>query len=703
MPVQRVTFIGTRGTPYGTANRIRSRCKGEDVSMSTGRHAGFASVVSVGADFVNGMLAAAATLAPSPTFTLPSVVVVGGQTIGLAGSLTVVPPTVSFAANPGNLIGVAVGASGTVRFTSGGSDLVEVEVTLTATLQVGLILNVSATNLSFGVDLSSASVTAVDVAVDFGPPLALIYQDALQDGSVLGALSTALQSIPQSALTFTIPGATGTLAYTIGSVTAQLTVSNAVVIPLDGVLDVALDVAGYTAGDPTQLVNLITTPGPSASAFIYDQYGNESFSPGLFESHSGFGINLAATVNAAFLVAVVNGPINSLIAGTSISGVTINSLSISIGEVESVIGQSNLPTNFWGSLSAGIDGSYSSIGFTFNASVTPVSIERPTDAYWDFTLVAYSYSSALLAILDVLFPFVPVIGPLVLNSTIASLIANVIASLPTVGFAAQSTEPVPHVPGWSIAYSVADIALWDPELDVYVAAGVNGPPSLSPPPPMFQLYAAPHGLTDPSPIPVTLTVSDPALLDPLLGLRIAWNAVRDDTGATVLSQDTALDAADLAIEIDRWTGDLTYNDTWTVSCEVYRPADSLTPRYTYFSQSVSAGVSDVVDRHHPYVHWDHVAYFHEPYGPPPLKSHPFWTRSRHSRIHRTDLLIRCEILDMVFSRTLSTPEYLDSIASHGSFGSVDRWRHGVLCDYCFFGGPTRTVWKTPTHPTPDFV
>ena len=51
--------------------------------MSTGRHAGFASVVSVGADFVNGMLAAAATLAPSPTFALPSVVVVGGQTIGL--------------------------------------------------------------------------------------------------------------------------------------------------------------------------------------------------------------------------------------------------------------------------------------------------------------------------------------------------------------------------------------------------------------------------------------------------------------------------------------------------------------------------------------------------------------------------------------------------------------------------------------------
>jgi hypothetical protein len=357
---------------------------------------------------------------------------------------------------------------------------------LTANLQVGLILNVSATNLAFGVDLSQASVTAVNVAVDFGPPLAPVYQDALESGGVLAALSGALQSIPQSALTFTVPGASGTLAYTISGVTAQVVVSNAVVIPLDSVLDVALDVAPYTSGDPTQLVNLITTPAPSAPAFIYDQYGNETFAPGLFESHSGFGINLAATVNAAFVVAVVNGPLAPQIAGKTVSGVTIGSLSVSVGEVASVIGESKLPTNWWGSLSASIGGSYSGIDFNFNASVTPVFIERPSTSYWDFDLVAYSYSSTALTILDILFPFAPVIGPLIINSTIASLIANAIARVPTVGFAAQNSEGVPGVPGWAINYSVADIALWDPELS-----------------------AAPHGLTDPSPIPVTLTVSDP--------------------------------------------------------------------------------------------------------------------------------------------------------------------------------------------------
>ena len=671
----------------------------------SGRCAGYASVVTVSADFVNGMLAAAATLAPTPSFTLPSVVTVGPDVIGMNGSLSLIPPTVSFAANPANLIGIDVGAAGTVRLTSGGADLIEVDVVLTASLQVGLIVDVSATTLAFGVDLSAASVTAATVKVTFGPPLASTYDQALRSGAVLTALSDALRSIPANALTFTVPGATGTLAYTLSGVTAKVTVSDVAIVPLDGnVLDIALDVAGYTAGDPTQLVNLITTPGPSSSAFIYDAYGNETFASGLFESHAGYGVNLAVAVNATFLVALVNGPLASQLVGQTISGVTFGGLSVSIGDVESVIGQSNLPTNFWPSLTANISGSYKGIDFTFEASVTPVIIERPSTAYWDFTLVAYNYSSSTLTILEILFPIVPVIGPLVINSTVASLIANLISTAPSVGFDSSGSQAVPGIPGWTLNYTLTQMGLWSPEIDVYAAAGVSGPAAPAPSPPGFLLGAASHALKDPSPIPVTLTLGSPSLLDPALGLRITWTAVRDDTGATVLSRDTALTSANLTIEIDRWTGDLTYNDTWSVTCEVYRPADALTPRYVYFHGSTGAGFSDVVDRHHPYVHWNHVAWFHDPVGPGPLKSHHFWTRNRHSRIHRTDLAIRCEIVDPVFeARTAPAPLYLDSLASHGSLDDVERWRRGVLCDYCFFGGPTRTAWRTPTHPTPNFV
>ena len=78
--------------------------------MSTNaRHADFATVVTVSADFVNGLLSAAASLATFPSFTLPNLVTVGGDSIGLAGSLTVLPPTVSFAANPQNLVGISLG------------------------------------------------------------------------------------------------------------------------------------------------------------------------------------------------------------------------------------------------------------------------------------------------------------------------------------------------------------------------------------------------------------------------------------------------------------------------------------------------------------------------------------------------------------------------------------------------------------------
>ncbi|MEO6602416.1 MAG: hypothetical protein ABIQ16_21220, partial [Polyangiaceae bacterium] len=181
---------------------------------------------------------------------------------------------------------------------------------------------------------------------------------------------------------------------------------------------------------------------------------------------------------------------------------------------------------------------------------------------------------------------------------------------------------------------------------------------------------------------------------------------------------TPLSAPSLAIAIDRWSGDLIYNNTWTVTCEVYRPADTLINRYTYFAKTISVGVSDVVDRHHPYVRWDHTAWFHDPAGKGPLKLHGFWTRARKSRIHRTDLLIRCRALDEAFASgypqetgrglvelKLSVPaaQYLDSLSEYGSLDTVENWRRGLLCDYCFFGGPTRNTWKAPTPPTPPFV
>ena len=806
------------------------------------RHAGFASVVTIDGGLVNEMLAAASTLFPTPSFSLPDIVTVGPDQIGISGSVSFLTPSISFAKNSDNLIGVSAGASGLIQLTVNGANAIEVQVTLTFSLNVGLFINVSASKLALGPEFSNATVTEVDVAVDFGPPLAPVFQKAITGGQVLSAITSALRAIPQSSVTFTIPGATGTISFGLYGVNLTLPIANVVAVPMNpNALTVAADVSGYTSGNVAQLVNLITTASMGPSGFAYDAFGDETFIAGTFKGHTGGGTNLAATVNGAFLSGVVGGPISSQVGGKSVQGVTVNSVSLSVNTVQSDPSTSTLPTNWYGCISMSGSGDYDGIGFNFNASVTPMLIQRPSSSgsstssiFWDFPLVTYSYSSAALDVIEVLSGGIVDFAPLLISSVVSSVVANAIAQLPSVGFSYQGSEPIPGLSGCTVNYTANGIvAGWDPEIDCFLSASIDAPAAAAAPsPPVFALSAPTRAFTDPTPIPVTLSASDSALLDPILGLRISWLVVRNDTGgtvlntdqpltsgaltisidrwtgdlkyneswkvtcqvyhpddpitpkftyfnktlpviitmptftlsapfralkdpspipvtlsisdaavldpavglvagltiswtavrqdthATVLSQVAALSPGALKVKIDRWSGDLVYNDTWLVTCKLYHPADSDAPQTTYFSQTLSVGVTDVVDRHQPYVHWQHTAFFHDP-NPPgtPLRKHNLWHRSRHSRIHRTDILIRCEVLDAsvtalraqqnaVLDQSPPTPPvltYLDALATHNrTLENIASWRHGVLCDYCFFGGPTRTVWKTPTAPTPNW-
>lgn len=799
------------------------------------RHAGFASVITIDGGLVNKMLAAAAAIFPAPSFALPDVVTVGSDEIGIAGSVSFLTPTLSFAPNPENLIGVSAGAVGLLQLTVNGKDAIEVQLTLKFSMQVGLFINISPAELALGPDFSDATVSSVSITVDFGPPLAPVFKDGITSSSALKAITSALRAIPQKSVTFTVPNATGTINVSLYGVNLSLPITNVVAVPMNpNALTVAADVSGYTSGDKTKLVNLITTPSMGPSTFVTDPYTEtQTFLPGTVVTHTGGGTNLAATINGDFLSALVNGPISSQVGGTSVSGLTLNSVSLAVNTVESDL-SSGLPTNWYGCVSVAGSGDYGSIGFDFSGSVTPLLIEE-SSTFWDFRLANYSFGSSALDVIEFISAGLIDFGPSLINSIVDSVVANAIIQLPTLGFGYSGSQPVPGLSGVFVNYTVNGIvAGWDPEIDTFITASVTAPAtSVAPSPPTFTLSAPsrafthsapipvtlsvsdsallnpilglhiswlvvrndtgamvlshdtllttsalqisidrwtgdlrynqswsvtcevyhpadpitpkytyfkqtlkvaiampvfalsspPHKLKDPSPIPVTLSISDLAgLLDPLLGLvaglTISWTAVRQDTGETVLSQATALSSADLTVEIDRWSGTLIYNNTWLVTCKLYHPADAEVPQTTYFSQTLSVGVTDVVDRHHPYVRWKHTAFFHDPTSPVPdlpLREHRLWHRSRHSRIHRTDLLIRCEVLDSSVSALLAeqggvqpppTPpslSYVDALATFGTFEDVADWRHSVLCDYCFFGGPTRTTWKTPTAPTPPWV
>lgn len=703
----------------------------EDQDMSTARHAGYAAVTTIGADLVNGMLTGAASLVQPTTFALPSIVNVAGESIGLNGLLSVNAPSVTFATNPQNLIGVTIGASGTLRLTANGNDLVEVDVTLSTTLQIGMFVDVSPASLAVGIDLSNASVTSVDVNVDFGPPLAAQYNAALQGGPVIAALTTVLRSVPKAALTFVVPGVQGTLSYSFSGVTVSLPISAVTLVPLDGIvgttasggfLDIALDVAGFTSGNAGQMVNLITTVGPTGAGFSADQFGDLSFTGDGSADHNHSGVNLASIVNAGFFTSFVNGQLSQGISGVTVQGVTIDSVSLSISSQTASL-DSQLPTTWFNCLTVSVNARYIGQGFNFVASFSPVSVEtvQPFALLYSMWLVNQSVSSPFLTILNVLLPvLVPWLGVIVdvlIDSTVDSMVTNEVnQNVPGLNLAGFGTLPFPGLNGWNLNYLMYDMAVSSDEIAGYLAMNVVAPavPAVAP---VFSLISAPHALTDPSPIPVTLAISRAGLMDPLLGLRISWTVSRDDTSATVISQDTALTMPALAISIDRWTGDLVYNNTWTVTCEVYRPADALINRHSYFKQTISAGVVDIVDRHRPYVLWKHRVRIHNPVGPGSLRTHHFWTKDRTSCIHRTDVLIRCKAIEAAFSsgypqetgKTLvepklnvPAPQYLDSIASYGTLDTVENWRHGVLCDYCFFGGPSRTEWRVPTAPTPPF-
>ncbi len=311
--------------------------------MANPRTGSFAAVTTLSQDLVNQLLAGAASTASMPSFSVPSLVTVESDQVGLAGSLTLIAPTVALAANAGNLVAASFSCSGTLQLTSDGTPVVEVEVILSATVQASLTVNVTPNSLAIVLDNSTASFTSLGIAVKFGPPLATVFQGALTSGPVIALFTKAVQDLPARALAVTVPGAQGTFDIAYGGYTVSLEISRVLAVPLNGVLNVALDVAGYTSGDESQLVDLIHTDSPTPLYFAVDRYGSgEDVEGGIFGPHVGvgvedgyvdsFGTNLAVAVNTDFLCAVVNGPLSSAISNTLISVVpTVFTASYTVG------------------------------------------------------------------------------------------------------------------------------------------------------------------------------------------------------------------------------------------------------------------------------------------------------------------------------------------------------------------------------------
>jgi hypothetical protein len=121
-----------------------------------------------------------------------------------------------------------------------------------------------------------------------------------------------------------------------------------------------------------------------------------------------------------------------------------------------------------------------------------------------------------------------------------------------------------------------------------------------------------------------------------------------------------------------------------------------------FNGSAVLRIADRLDRSHPYVFWRHAVITPlvrtELDGSQTRSGYNF--EDRVSNLHRTDFPGRCRMVSRFSSKVLEVDdgsgrphlEYLDALP----FARTDLLAHrDEVCDYCFFGGPTKTTPLIP--------
>jgi hypothetical protein len=179
--------------------------------------------------------------------------------------------------------------------------------------------------------------------------------------------------------------------------------------------------------------------------------------------------------------------------------------------------------------------------------------------------------------------------------------------------------------------------------------------------------------------------------DPQLSVR--WTVRRTDTNEVIITRDQPA-IFNQSVDI---TGipELLEAPEFEIACRVYHTMGPITT--DLFNGTATLRVTDRLDRSHPFVRWDHTCY-----APVVVieadgshTQHGFDLKHRHSRIHRTAVPGRCRMVSRyshTVSRVETNPllphlEYLDELPFPVEELASKR---RVVCDYCFFGGPTKT-------------
>ncbi len=708
------------------------------------RHAGFAVVACVGESLINNLVEAAFIVHPQHrAVQLPVPLPAPAGPVTLDGDVTLMPPTVTLT---GGQVHVDVRVIVEARLSTPVAAPVDVSVELAGHATAGLRVDVVGDRLQVGIDPQSVTISGLSLRVIDGS-LPSVYGQALQLPQVAAAVQAAVRALPPGMLRATVDGfpltshiaprqmPCGASLFELPEMFhATFSVSRVVPRVHEHVLVVGVDIAGVTNGDPNALRPLfgdirpawVRTSGPE---------GTTDFRPVAFKP----GGNVAVSINPDALDGLLRGPISSATHHAFVDcHVALDGLSVQAETFTPPL----MPQNR-------IDGLRFRVGARYYQSTgrdaqsrlvpagdgTPVSVGVPIAVHlqtWDgptaflsgkgdyWYLQTYEPDVELpwwlpvgLFLLGMALPtsFVPAVA--IVDGILPSVLGNVTNQVQRSAQAGISgawtnfelgavsrTISVPGLEAVPASLTGVRFAMDGQGIDVYATLSLASQPDTRPDRNLtvtmngtqvrngttWQTFAR-------SLQPFAFAVAiKPGAVDPFdFDVRVAWEVRRSDTSAVVLAKDLPRRGAFMTaggaggdpsggamrLILDRTDPALAAVPGFDVSVRVYRPLQGRTKEIG--SAQFGIEVMDRLDRSRPYVWWSGWAV-----GGP-----------KESVLHRTATPGRCLMVERAPQRTKF--QYVDVLPFpvadlHLHRGGTDAARRSeIVCDYCFFGGPDKTV------------
>src|SRR6266404_2047267 len=682
------------------------------------RHAGFGTVATITEEVINHVAATYVRELLGPFFfPLPQTINVGVTAITFGGIVEMLAPRIELHANPLNLVRVHFSFRSTLRAQFSGQPMRTWAVQLDGTVDAGLITSIRNNQVVLGINTTQVVFQPFAVQVLQGPQIPGPILAALQSQALAGAITGFVQSIPPLTIsppmlkaTYSIaqPSPPGAMISEFEWFRVDLTASRIVAKPLEQAITLAIDFAGFTQGDPNQLVDL-TRVGGSGTIYV---------DPIIFEKEHGFvlvgqsepsGGSIASAINMD-LIAKMIGMISAQISGTFVTKqLRINSLSAGYARFDKALrgNEDALDVNFtatvWisGVPDINVDGRFLVLPYlrtydgqtdfirsdTWHIYVAQVEIILPLwveVALFVFQVLCVAVGPVL--VLAQAFAFVrnvlsledfqkfqnSIVGPAQNSASSAQQLLQ--GSVDGVRFPAPWSEPLPGLakPDWdgqiryvSVTPESIDMAMsiWSWALDQ--PTGVISP----------QSWPA----SNREPFFVRLKLRDDFERLAPNNLMLNWEVRRADTNQVVVTGvEFYFDLGGNGVWIPHHSPELYLVDAFIVRCSATMTLGSQVGEIWSGQQTIP--ITDRFNRHHKFVYWGpHIVHFMNA-----GTKKTWWSKVRRSRIHRTAISARCREL----RRSKYTPKYFDTLP----FAWEDLNRHRKpLCEYCFFGGPDKFV------------